>query len=274
MPIRVKCVCQQQFNAPDHLAGKTVKCPKCSAPITIPAQSAAVAAGQPAPPMASLAGLLDEAGVSQRNTLTGCPGCGTPYAPDAVLCVECGYNFRTGRKLETKTAYEGPTDAITDGHGVNAEFLIQKARQDMEAERVMQKKLVSFGIPWWGYLLILIGLIGFIVGMGSLPQDRAMFIAGCIMYGIGGLMLVVGRIWLMVEGFKAGIVWFLVVFIAPFGEFIFAFSNWDEAAAPFAIWFGGGLVVGLGYLAMVLSTMLGKDSDQAMLQLIQMATYV
>lgn len=272
MPIRVKCLCQQQFDAPDNLAGKTVKCPKCASPITIP-RPAAVAKAAPVAPNA-MASLLDEAGVKQRST-SGCPMCGTPFPPEAVLCVECGYNFRTGRKMETKFVATSAMDGMRDGHGVNAEFLIEKAKRDQEAEKLMQKKMVSFGIPWWGYLLILIGVILFIVGMGSLPQDQAMFIAACIMYGVGSLMMTVGAIWLRVAAFKVGIVWFLIVFFLwPLGEFIFAFANWDEGAAPFAIWFGGALVIGLGFAAHILSTMLGKPENEVVLQLIQVAISV
>lgn len=37
MSISVSCECGARFNAPPHLAGKRVKCPKCSAAISIPA---------------------------------------------------------------------------------------------------------------------------------------------------------------------------------------------------------------------------------------------
>ncbi len=36
MSIAVSCVCGQKFKAPDAAAGKKLKCPKCSAPLTIP----------------------------------------------------------------------------------------------------------------------------------------------------------------------------------------------------------------------------------------------
>jgi hypothetical protein len=270
MPIRVKCRCQQQFDARDDLAGKTVRCPKCGSPITIPSPAAAAgAARQAAPAVPSMADLLDEVGVKPR-VATGCPGCGAAYPPDAVLCVECGFNFRTGRRLETKVVSTGPTDGVTDGHGVNSEFLIQKAREEMEAERLMQKKLISFGIPWWGYLLILIGLISFIVGMGSLPQATAMYIAAVIMWVAGGLLAVVGRLWLIYASTKVSAVW-VIVTLVPLGEFVFAFTNWDESAGPFAIFMGGLLVIGLGFAAWWLSFQLGKPEGEAMLQFMRMA---
>lgn len=36
MPIRVSCGCGREVNAPDNLAGKTVKCPGCKGPLRIP----------------------------------------------------------------------------------------------------------------------------------------------------------------------------------------------------------------------------------------------
>ena len=36
MPIRVSCGCGREVNAPDNLAGKTVKCPQCKGPLSIP----------------------------------------------------------------------------------------------------------------------------------------------------------------------------------------------------------------------------------------------
>lgn len=265
MPIRVKCVCQQQFDAPDHLAGKTVKCPKCSSPIVIPSPAAAMAA-RPAP--SAVASLLDEVGVKQRS-LTGCPSCGAHHEPDAVLCVECGFNFRTGRRIETRTT-EAAFDP-GDGHTVNAEFLIHRARELQEAEQQLQKKMLNFGIPWWGYLIILIGLISFIVGMGSLKQEVAMFIAACILFAFGGLIIVAGEIWIKIIAFQDDMVQgFLVLLIEPY-ETYYIFTHWDECAAPFFMWFGGALVIGLGFFALWLSTVLGDSESQAMLQLLQTA---
>jgi hypothetical protein len=268
MPIRVKCVCQQQFDAPDNLAGKTVKCPKCASPIVIPSRAVAMAARPVAPPISPIASLLDEAGVKQRS-VTGCPSCGAAFPPDAVLCVECGFNFRTGRKMETMGAAPGFDPG--ESHTVNAEFLIRRALENQEAEKLMQKKMVSFGIPWWGYLLILIGLIGFIVGMGSLPQDVAMFIAACILFSFGGLIIVAGEIWIKVIAFQDSMLQgFLVLLIEPY-ETYYMFTHWDECASAFFLWFGGALLIGLGFFALWLSTVLGQTEGEAMLQLIQTA---
>ncbi len=263
MPIRVKCQCQQQFDAPDHLAGKTVKCPKCASPIRIPNPTASTRTA-PTPP-SLMAGLLDEVGVKQR-VATGCPGCGAGYAPDAVLCVECGYNFRTGRRMETKSIAAEATDGVSDGHGVNAEFLLQKALRDQEAERVMQKKMVSFGIPWWGYLLMLIGIIAFIIGMGSLPQDLAMVIAGWILVVASQILGFTVSIWLYVIAFKDSTTQGLLVLLVPCYAIVYIFTHWDECAGPFFLYLGAVTLSTLGYGAFELSKIIGKEEGEVMLE--------
>ncbi len=53
MPTAVACSqCQQRFAAPDELAGRTVKCPNCSAAIQIPAAGAAAPQAAPQQPAA------------------------------------------------------------------------------------------------------------------------------------------------------------------------------------------------------------------------------
>src|SRR5688572_29659708 len=80
MPIRVECgSCHKAFAAPDKYAGKTVKCPGCSSPISI--------ASPDIVPSNSLASLLDDfipdtASVSQPSPLTtlGSMQIGSPAA--------------------------------------------------------------------------------------------------------------------------------------------------------------------------------------------------
>lgn len=66
--------CQQVLEIPIEFAGQCVECPACQGEIQIPATTTA----QPT-----------------------CPECGGPVKADAVLCVNCGYDFRTGGHLET-----------------------------------------------------------------------------------------------------------------------------------------------------------------------------
>jgi hypothetical protein len=124
----VKCRCGAQFGAGAHLAGKTVKCPKCQQPLQIPAAASAPAAAAPAPaakpaaapapaaaprPATTFDELFDELGIKQKATGDlACPGCGEELAPEAVICVHCGYDRRTGKKLETTTTKSVPVKQL------------------------------------------------------------------------------------------------------------------------------------------------------------------
>ena len=102
--IAVKCAeCDKQFAAKSEWAGKKVKCPACGIPVRIP--GGAVAASPPPPPPAepTLGGLFDEVGFNTEDGSAHrkCPECRAPMADDAIICIQCGYNENTGKKMET-----------------------------------------------------------------------------------------------------------------------------------------------------------------------------
>ncbi len=122
MPISVVCQCGAKLNAKDELAGRSVKCPKCSQSIKIPAAGAekpAASAAAPADKAAkpqptttkpkaskpaatdSIGGLLDEIGVAGppvKHDIT-CPKCGAGMTEGALLCIACGFNTKTGKQV-------------------------------------------------------------------------------------------------------------------------------------------------------------------------------
>lgn len=122
MPIVVQCgACQKQFQAGDHLAGKKVKCPGCQTPLMIPGGQATAQEPQaPAGPSPFNDLLADElpdrpggiAGVAD----TKCPGCGAVVNPDAVLCVDCGYDFQKNKQIipDTPSDREARFEARAD----------------------------------------------------------------------------------------------------------------------------------------------------------------
>ncbi|MCI0362105.1 MAG: DUF1559 domain-containing protein [Planctomycetaceae bacterium] len=103
MPVVVSCRCGQRFQAPDHLAGKTVPCPACGQPLSIGSASAAAApaaAQKPRPPAAAnkpatgiavtcACGRTLRAPESLRGRSAKCPSCGglvqVPPAPSAEI---------------------------------------------------------------------------------------------------------------------------------------------------------------------------------------------
>jgi hypothetical protein len=74
--------CQAELSVPDESAGQTEACPGCGAMLTIPARATSPRA---------------------------CPSCGVSVAGDAVLCISCGFDFRSGQTIQS--AANGFTDA-------------------------------------------------------------------------------------------------------------------------------------------------------------------
>ena len=73
--MKIKCPnCNKTLNVKDGLAGKQAKCPACQKELMIPA----------AP-----------------NGGSTCPECNADRPANAVICVQCGLDFRTMKKLTT-----------------------------------------------------------------------------------------------------------------------------------------------------------------------------
>jgi ssDNA-binding Zn-finger/Zn-ribbon topoisomerase 1 len=107
--VSVTCACGKTLKAKASLMGKAVKCPACGKGVKIgsASQRAPVpkaAAGRTA---AKRGGVLDElfddAGISGHDpgAKRRCPECKCPMDEEAIICIQCGYNEKTGKKLKT-----------------------------------------------------------------------------------------------------------------------------------------------------------------------------
>ncbi len=109
MQIRVACSCGQEMLAPESLAGRVGRCPKCGAQVAIPAP------GGPFPATASLppeepAGEPDVAGARTKS----CPVCAEEILAEAVKCKHCG-EYLEGRRGRPRTdRVPGRRRPITD----------------------------------------------------------------------------------------------------------------------------------------------------------------
>lgn len=77
--------CGKLYRWKPEMAGRSAKC-ACGAKLVVPAEAPKSVAVPVAPP----------APVASQST---CPGCGAALSPGAVLCVNCGFNLKTGKKL-------------------------------------------------------------------------------------------------------------------------------------------------------------------------------
>lgn len=78
--------CGHVFSTPNELAGQSVGCPQCGK------QVAVLASGVRSQGAAKLQ-------IKHDGVITGgkkCPSCGATMAAEAVICIQCGYDTRTG----------------------------------------------------------------------------------------------------------------------------------------------------------------------------------
>jgi hypothetical protein len=85
MTIRFSCSCGRTLQVRQDQAGQRIRCSQCREVVTVP-----TFAEEEAAPLPELAPHVD------------CPGCKTEWPPETVVCVKCGYNFKTGKKLKTR----------------------------------------------------------------------------------------------------------------------------------------------------------------------------
>jgi len=260
MPIKVTCACGQSFAAEDELAGKTVKCPKCAQPLKIGAPSSqtvaparsAPAAGRSAAPPSAMNSLFDDAGVKAAAPVGAqlCPGCAQPVTPGAVLCIKCGYNFKLGRKMQTMGASSAAVGGGGDGHGHDvASGLMARAAESIEDAEDAERSKTSEGLPWWGYLIALGGVVGFMVMMMALPMAIAFTTAAVFLFLIGFLVSIYSAIRLLMVAFAEGTVHgLLYLFFSPY-QLYYIVTRWDSCSGFFMMNCAGvGIVlVGAGF---------------------------
>lgn len=87
MPVVITCPNGHKLRVKDELAGKRVACPNCKVAFQVPVADRSRADG-------FLAELGEE---STSAPINRCPSCGEDLQRDSVLCVNCGFDLRTGR---------------------------------------------------------------------------------------------------------------------------------------------------------------------------------
>lgn len=287
MPIRVQCACGAAFAAKDELAGRAVKCPKCQQPLKIPAagapaaqspatmpstpaaprqmaaplpsQSAGMQGAGPRPP-SSTDSMFDDVGLKTQQAGTApCPGCAAPLAVNAVICINCGYNRKLGRRMETVKNMEAAP--LPGGHSVSVDELLGKAARSIDDDKEEERKKTREGMPWWVYLIGMCGVIGFMVTMMVLPQDTALMTGGIIMYGLAIVVNLYAHIRILIIAFNESVTQGICVLLVPCYEFIFIVMHWDQCGGYFLMSLATNIVSQL--VAFALQSQLGGDDEEA-----------
>lgn len=173
MPVSATCPkCQHAVTLRSEFAGKRVKCPKCQGVVQLPAAASAGTAARPAvaaqsaqarpasgprPRHNPLLDLLDEAGVEAAPVGDICPGCGKDVVPGHVICMECGYHFGLGRKMETAVMIDEGDLPDDDGRS-DAEKRLAKAEREID-ESPIGEYGVDFGEGKESFLIALVAIV-------------------------------------------------------------------------------------------------------------------
>jgi uncharacterized Zn finger protein (UPF0148 family) len=120
---RFSCpTCGKSFRWKPEFAGRSAKC-ACGAKLVVPTEAPAAsdAADIPLAPEAKQPAIAERITASSAPIADAkCPSCSAPLDTGAILCVNCGYNLNTGKKLaavvvetegEDEEAEESPADA-------------------------------------------------------------------------------------------------------------------------------------------------------------------
>jgi hypothetical protein len=109
--------CHKSYSWKPELAGRRVKC-KCGHALSVPRDDPAVADDDALPPeFEDLYALSAGAPVDESASPPpppppaggrACPACGAGVDAGAVLCVNCGHNLKTGKKLKTANVAAAP----------------------------------------------------------------------------------------------------------------------------------------------------------------------
>ncbi|MEM6504075.1 MAG: hypothetical protein AAF711_01265 [Planctomycetota bacterium] len=227
--IKFRCkACDKKITVRAEYAGKKAKCPSCKQPLRVPsprpkrsATGVPVASGAASSPGQSAAGIsLAELAAMEANApaelaelsskaasrpnirIEGgkdCPECGASCKPDAVICVHCGHNFESGKKLKTKKESKM-------GSAVRSVASAAVAADD--DGKYEDGDYWKYAGPTFGFLAVSIACFTGLVGMigGGIPIEIVQDIKE--MYEDGG-KVGSGLFFLLLSGISGGVWWFM-----------------------------------------------------------------
>jgi hypothetical protein len=175
-------------------------------------------------------------------------------APGAILCVQCGYNQKLGRVMQTMTtsgAVAGMPSGGGHGHGGDvAARLMERAAQSIEEDAEAERSKTAEGFPWYGYLAMLIGALLFMAAMRFVPHGSALQIAAAVGMFIGAMIQLYADIRILIVAFKEGIGHGLGCLLCGCYSLYYIITRWETCAGYVGLWAIGW---GIGFFAQLLA---------------------
>lgn len=183
MSVRMACPnCGQEVELADSAVGQAAAC-LCGASFTVPAAASAEAQAAPE----ATAAKPQEPAAKTRWTRM-CPVCGAHYPPDIALCVKCGVDLKTGKRMRTvlvKPAPEKPAlPALPPAPPTWGDFLAAAVSSEVLSSMVIMSAASI------GYTLLFIVLalpLTALVSLVNLPL--------AVMLQLAALLLCAGGVW-------------------------------------------------------------------------------
>jgi hypothetical protein len=128
--------------------------------VTKPQTANASAAAPKAPPKTELDDFLStELAAAKEAASRSCPGCKQPLSNAAVICMKCGYNLKTGQKMNT---YTSASSAKTEKRKPRRQsFLVRFLGSRLRSGKFMSGLAMMIGAVIWFVAGLSIGIIFF-----------------------------------------------------------------------------------------------------------------
>lgn len=202
----------------------------------------------------------------------GCPGCGASLAPTAVICIECGFDRRTGRQLQTTRGRPDHTGG-DDGYAVLPDttrgglfaqasaMVLDEAPEDALPRRVRWKGLQQLAkglviyVLWLAVMIAAAFAIDKLEPKGGGGGGRAPIIILRILQRVIIFLVVFPALWSAIKAFTGFIQCLTGVPFAKVNDWWNDLPAWAKllsvpvlilVVVPFVLaWFVGGILVAI-----------------------------
>jgi len=189
---KVTCpTCGKGYRWREDFGGRKVKCKDCEAVFRMPdsgSESPELLRAGAIPTEDDGTIAMDDVGHDRPAEGHGggnaCPSCGNTVKETAVICVQCGFNLKTGSKVKTDVAAGGDTPPtggpdVTGSLGSPIAAALDEREDDSGKKALMNDVIIPLG-------LIFFGAIGLIVSKILVKDNQitGIFSAAMVMLGM------------------------------------------------------------------------------------------